>query len=147
MAIVRWNPFAEVQDLQRRMNRLFDDSIFRSEKGDEGLMNWTPNVDIFEDDEKIMLSAELPGMDRKDVKIHVENNMLSISGERKLENEEKKDRYTRVERYYGSFQRSFALPNLVNQDKIEAHMEKGVLKVTLPKREESKPKQIEIKVN
>jgi len=148
MAIVRWNPFGELHDLQRRMNRLFEDSYSQGGSDEEGLVShWTPRVDIFEDKDVISITAELPGMEQKDVKVSINNGILSISGERKMHNESKKDNYTRVERFYGSFQRSFTLPDSVAQDKVEAHMDRGLLKISLPKREEAKPKQIEVKVN
>mgnify|MGYP003574701242 FL=1 len=143
MALIRWNPFGEVDTFQRQMNRLFEDYA----RPDNSVSGWTPRVDIFEDENQIILSAELPGLSDKDVTVNVENNVLTISGERKLENEESKDGYTRVERYYGSFNRSFSLPNTVDIEKVDAKMDKGVLTVTLPRREETKPKQIEVKVH
>ena len=143
MALIRWNPFGEVDTFQRQMNRLFEDYA----RPDNSVSGWTPRVDIFEDENQIILSAELPGLSDKDVTVNVENNVLTISGERALENEEKKDGYTRVERYYGSFNRSFSLPNTVDIEKVDAKMDKGVLTVSLPRREDTKPKQIEVKVH
>jgi HSP20 family protein len=153
MAIVRWEPFRDLVSLQERMNRLFDES-FRSRAGagagqdDEWALGgtWAPAVDIYEQDGNIVLKAELPGVDPKDVDIRVENNVLTLRGERKLENDVKKENYHRVERTYGSFSRSFTLPNVVDTEKIKAEYKDGVLRVVLPKREEAKPKQISINV-
>jgi HSP20 family protein len=103
-------------------------------------------VDIYEGQEEILLSAELPGLKREDVRVDVEDRLLTISGERRLENEDRQDDYTRIERVYGQFSRSFNLPSTVDVDRISAQMEDGVLKVHMPKREESKPRQIEVKV-
>lgn len=141
MALVRWNPFGDLENIHRAMDRYFEGSGF------EGEAHWTPRVDIFEDDKAYNISVELPGMDQKDVHVNLENKVLSISGERKLEQEKKKDGYARVERFYGSFSRSFYLPDGVDQEKIEAKMDKGVLHVALPKSDEVKPKQIEVKVS
>jgi HSP20 family protein len=143
MALIRWNPFGEIDTFQRQMNRLFEDCA----RPEASVTGWTPRVDTFEDENQITVSAELPGLSDKDVTVNVENNVLTISGERAIENEENKDGYTRVERLYGSFDRSFSLPNTVDIEKVDAKMDKGVLTVTLPRREETKPKQIEVKVH
>ena len=150
MAIVRWEPFRDLVSLQDRMNRLFDES-FRgigrgAEESDFSLGAWAPAVDIFEKDGNIVLKAELPGVDPKDVDVRVENNILTLRGERKLDEEVKKDSYHRVERSYGTFTRSFTLPNIVDTEKIKAEFKDGVLRMTLPKKEEAKPKQISISV-
>lgn len=148
MSLVRWNPFTELERVQREMNRLFNDTTGALAKQESGsLSRWTPSVDIFEGQDEIQLSAELPGMKRDDVRVDVEDRMLTISGERKLENEDRQDDYTRIERIYGQFSRSFNLPSTVDVDRITAEMEDGVLKVHMPKREESKPRQIEVKVS
>ena len=138
MALIRWNPFGE-------LDRFFNGGL-RHEIEDCSC-DWAPSVDIFDGDNEIVLTAELPGLSQEDVKVNIENNVLTLSGERKIENEETRDNYSRVERYYGSFSRSFRLPNTVDQANIDAGMEKGVLRVTLPKSEQTKPKQIEVKVN
>lgn len=152
MALVRWEPFRDLVSLQDRMNRLFDDSFRGTTRGvapdDDWALggSWAPAVDIFEHEGKIVLKAELPGVDTKDVDIRVENNILTLRGERKLDADVTRESYHRVERAYGAFQRSFTLPSVVDTDKILAEFKDGVLRVTLPKREELKPKQITINV-
>src|SRR5262245_3398534 len=149
MAIVRWEPFRDLVSLQERMNRIFDDA-FRGSRGgqDEWALggSWAPSVDIYEHGGNLVLKAELPGVDAKDVDVRVENNVLTLRGERKLDNEVKQENYHRVERSYGSFSRSFTLPNVVDTDKIKAEFKDGVLQLVLPKKEEAKPKQIAISV-
>jgi HSP20 family protein len=150
MAIVRWEPFREMVTIQDRMNRIFDEA-FRANRGsgseeDYALAAWTPVVDIYEQEGNIVLKAELPGVDPKDVEVRVENNVLTLRGERKFDNDVKKEGYHRVERAYGSFGRSFTLPTVVDTEKIKAEYQDGVLRLTLPKREESKAKQISISV-
>jgi HSP20 family protein len=151
MAIVRWEPFRDLVSLQDRMNRLFDQSFRGISRGadeeDWALGAWAPAVDIYEKDGNIVLKAELPGIDPKDVDVRVENNILTLRGERKLDEEVKKDNYHRVERSYGNFTRSFTLPNVVDTEKIKAEFKDGVLRMTLPKKEEAKPKQISISVS
>jgi HSP20 family protein len=146
--LVRWNPFKELESLHSEIDRLFGES-FPSRTGGRGEIagfGWTPHVDIFEDREAIDITVDLPGIEQKDVKLNIDNNVLTLSGERKLERENKKDNYHRMERFHGTFSRSFSLPNTVNAEKVDAHMEHGVLKIHLPKREEAKPKLIDIKV-
>ena len=150
MPMVRWEPFHNVVSLQDRMNRIFDEA-FRGQRGaneDDWALggNWAPPVDIFEQDGNIVLRAELPGIEAKDVDIRVENNMLSLRGERKFDSEVKREDCHRVERAYGTFSRSFTLPNVVDTEKIKADYKDGVLQVTLPQKEEAKPKQISIAV-
>lgn len=149
MAIVRWEPFRDLVTLQDRMNRIFDDA-FRGNRGtqDDWALggSWAPTVDIYEHNGNLVLKAELPGIDPQDVDIRVENNVLTLRGERKLDNEVKQENYHRVERSYGSFSRSFTLPNVVDTDKIKAEFKDGVLQLVLPKKEEAKPKQISINV-
>jgi len=152
MAIVRWEPFRDLASLQDRMNRLFEDSL-RTRGGAAGQEDewalggsWAPPVDIYEHDGNIVLKAELAGVEPKGVDIRVENNTLTLRGERKLEQEVKRDQYHRVERSYGQFTRSFTLPTTVDTEKIKAEFKDGVLAVTLPKREEAKPKQIQVNV-
>ena len=150
MAIVRWEPFRDLLSLQERMNRLFDESYRGTGRGetDEWALggSWAPSVDIFEHEGNLVLKAELPGVDPKDVDVRVENNVLTLRGERKFETEVKKEKYHRVERAYGTFSRSFTLPNVVDTEKIKADYKDGVLQVTLPQREEAKPKQIQVSV-
>jgi HSP20 family protein len=153
MAIVRWEPFRDLVGLQERMNRLFDQSfrgLSQATTGDDDWAlggTWAPAVDIFEQDGNIVMKAELPGIDAKEVDIRLENNVLTLRGERKIDNEVKRENYHRVERAYGSFTRSFTLPAVVDQEKIKAEYKDGVLRVTLPKRDEAKPKQITINVS
>jgi HSP20 family protein len=150
MAIVRWEPIRDLVSLQERMNRMFDESFRgagRANDDDWALGgSWAPAVDIYEKDGNIVLKAELPGIDPKSVEIRVENNVLSLRGERKLEEDVKKDGFHRVERTYGTFARSFTLPTVIDTEKIKAESKDGVLKLILPKREEAKPKQIHIQV-
>jgi HSP20 family protein len=150
MAIVRWEPFRDLVGLQERMNRLFDESFrgINRTGGEEDWVggSWAPAVDIYEQNGNIVLKAELPGVDPKDVDVRVENNILTLSGERKLDNEVKRETYHRVERAYGSFTRSFTLPNVVDTEKIKAEYKDGLLRMTLPKKDEARPKQISINV-
>jgi HSP20 family protein len=150
MAMVRWEPFRDLFSLQERMNRLFDESYRGRSAGSEEDWAlggaWAPAVDIYERDGNLVLKAELPGLDPKDVDIRVENNVLTLRGQRKFENEVKRESFHRVERSYGSFSRSFTLPSTVDTDKVKADFKDGVLQVTLPTREEAKPKQIAINV-
>ena len=151
MAIVRWEPFRDLVSIQDRMNRIFDEA-FRGagRQGEEEWAlggSWAPPVDIYEHDGTLVLKAELPGIDPKDVDIRVENNVLTLRGERKLDQEVKRESCHRVERSYGTFSRAFTLPNVVDTTNIKAEFHDGVLRVTMPKREEAKPKQIQIQVN
>ena len=151
MAIVRWEPFRDMVSIQDRMNRLFDEafrSAPRTGAEDDWALggSWAPVVDIYEQGGDIVLKAELPGVDPKDTDIRVENNTLTLRGERKLDDEVKRESYHRVERAYGTFSRSFTLPSVVDTEKIKAEYRDGVLRVILPKREEAKPKQITVTV-
>lgn len=151
MAIVRWEPFRDLLTLQDRMNRLFDESYRGGTRGadDDWALggSWAPAVDIYEQNGNIELKAELPGIDPKDVDIRVENNVLTLRGERRLDNEVKRESYHRVERAYGAFSRSFTLPTVVDTEKILAEYKDGVLRLVLPKKEEAKPRQIQIHRN
>jgi HSP20 family protein len=145
MAMVRFDPFRDIAVLQDRMNRLFND-VYNPRQSDD-LLNrgtWTPAVDIYEADGKLVLKAELPDMRREDIDVSVENHTLTITGERKLDQEIKQENFHRIERAYGSFVRSFSLPNTVDAAKIAAEYKNGVLTVKLPVREEAKPRQIQI---
>jgi HSP20 family protein len=145
MAIIKWDPFRDLVTLREKMNRLFEDAFTsRGEERDLIASTWTPAVDIYETENELILSAEIPGIDEKDVEIKVEDNTLSIKGERKFEKETKEENYHRIERSYGSFYRSFTLPNYIDQDKIQAVHENGVLKITMPKKTELKPRKVKI---
>ena len=151
MAIVRWEPFRDLVTVQDRMNRIFDEAfrgIPRGAEDDWALGgNWAPVVDIYEHEGNLVLKAELPGIEPKDVDVRVENNVLTLRGERKFDSEVKREKFHRVERAYGSFSRSFTLPSVVDTEKIKAEYKDGVLRVALPTREEAKPKQISIAVS
>lgn len=145
--VTRWDPFREFTTLQDRMNRLFQDSFGR-EGREEALTStsFAPAVDVYEDEHNVTLKIEVPGIDEKDIDVRVENNTLTVQGERKLEKEEKEENYRRIERQYGSFTRSFTLPNTVDSENIRADYDKGVLKIQLAKKAEAKPKQIKVNV-
>ena len=146
--ITRWDPFREFATLQDRMNRLFRES-FGDVGRDESLTTtsaFAPAVDVYEDEHKVVLKIEVPGIDEKDIDVRVENNTLTVQGERKIEKEEKEENYRRVERHYGSFTRNFTLPPTVDTENVSAAYDKGILKVTLPKKAEAKPKQIKVSV-
>ncbi len=151
MAIVRWEPFRDLLAIQDRMNRIFDESVRgMNRQGDDDWAlggAWAPLVDIYEREGNIELKAELPGVDSKDVDVRVENNVLTLRGERRIDKEVKRESYHRVERAYGSFSRSFTLPSMVDTERIKAEFKEGVLHLTLPKKEEAKPRQISIKVS
>ena len=148
MPIVRWAPFRELSTMQERVNKLFDDVIRSPYRSDEGfaMSAWSPAVDIYETDKEIVLKAELPEMQEKDIDIKVEDNNLIISGERRMEKEVKEENYHRVERSYGKFLRSFSLPSNVDSQKISARFANGLLTIEMPKREETKPKSIKVQV-
>lgn len=147
--IIRRNPFFELTSLQDRMNQLFNQTFGGFENFEQPLAaeNFLPPVDISEDDHNITLQAEIPGVKQEDLNITLENNVLTISGERKFKEEEKKENFHRIERRYGKFTRSFTLPASVDPENVNAVFENGLLKITLAKREEFKPKQITIGVN
>ncbi len=146
MAIIRWDPFRDLVSLRDRMNRLFEDAVSTARSGEKDMISsaWAPSVDIYEDENQLVLTAEVPGIAEKDIEIKVEDNTLSIMGERRLEKETKEENYHRIERSYGSFVRSFTLPNYVDVENIRAEHENGVLKVTMPKRAELKPRKVKI---
>jgi HSP20 family protein len=144
--LTRWDPFRELNGLQQRMNRLFEEQYGGGREESLTAGAFVPPVDIYEDEHSIQLKLEVPGIDEKDLDIRVENNMLTVSGERKFEKEEKEENFHRVERRYGSFTRSFTLPNTVSTDDIKADYDQGVLKIRLNKRAEAKPKQIKVSV-
>src|ERR1039458_4701016 len=145
--VTRWDPFREFSTIQDRMNRLFRDS-YGDEGREEALTNtaFAPPVDVYEDEHNVTLKIEVPGIDEKDIDVRIENNTLTVHGERKFEKDEKEENYRRVERQYGSFTRTFTLPSTVNHDNVQADYDKGVLKVKLAKKAEAKPKQIKVNV-
>src|SRR5262252_129231 len=140
--LTRWEPFREFATLQDRMNRLFRES-YNDAGRDESLTtsNFAPAVDVYEDEHKVTLKIEVPGVEEKDIDVRVENNTLTVHGERKIEKEEKEENYRRVERQYGSFTRTFTLPQTVDTENVSATYERGVLKITLSKKAEAKPNQ------
>ena len=140
-----FNPLREMLDLQRSISQIF--GMDRTAGEDVALSSWTPAVDIFEGENEYVIKLELPEVARDDVKVNLNDQTLSISGTRKIENEDKREGYHRIERSYGQFYRSFTLPPNVNAGAINAQFKDGVLRLTLPKREEAKPKNIEVQVN
>jgi len=145
MSITRWDPFRNLSTLQDQVNRLFETN-FPARSDNSALTTWAPPVDIYETENELVIKADLPEMNEKDLDVRVENNMLTLRGERKFEEKVKEDNYLRIERTYGSFSRSFSLPNTVNTEAIKAEYKNGVLRVELPKRAESKPKQVKVNV-
>jgi HSP20 family protein len=153
MTLVRWDPFRELEEMNERLNRAFGGlgrpgAARASEAGREALTvpDWAPVVDITETDEEYLIKAEIPEVKREDVKVSVENGVLTMQGERKQEKEEKGKKFHRVERYYGSFLRTFTVPDNVDDTKVRAEFKDGVLNVHLPKSEKAKPKAIDVKV-
>ncbi len=140
-----WEPFRGVAPLQDQINRLFDTLTGRA-SDESALTTWAPAVDIYETEHELVVKADLPDIDPKDLDIRVENNLLTIRGERKFEKKVKEDNYLRVERSYGTFRRSFSLANTVNAEAIKADYNNGVLTLSIPKHEEAKPKQIRVNV-
>jgi HSP20 family protein len=146
MALARWTPRGNLQSFQDEMNRMFD-QFFRGGTGEEagwGVRTWAPPVDIYEIDDALILKAELPGVSKDDVSIEIHQNTLILRGQRKHEAEVKEEQYHRVERAYGTFQRSFMLPTLVDQERVQATYKDGVLELRLPKSEAAKPKRVAI---
>jgi HSP20 family protein len=147
MAIVRWDPFRELDVMQDRMRRLFGDAY---RQVDDDVMRrgvWVPPVDIFDSgSHELVIKAELPDMSKDEIEITVENNTLTLHGEKRMDSSVKEEQYHRVERAYGSFSRSFSLPPTVDASKVKADYRNGVLTITLPLREEAKPKQIQVQV-
>lgn len=143
-----WQPFRDLTSLQERMNRMFDDfsSTAGASDGNLQLSSFTPATDIYEDGDHLNFSIEVPGLSEKDINITLEGNVLTVSGERKFENQDKRDTYHRVERFYGNFSRSFTLPNTIDPNSIQANYANGVLQLQMTKRAEAKPKQIKVAV-
>ena len=145
--ITRWDQSRGLASLQDQVNRLFEDNFSHDRSGPAELATWAPLVDIYETENELVVKADLPDLQDKDIDVRVENNTLTIRGERKLEKDVNEDNYLRVERAYGSFMRSFSLPNTVSSENIRAEYRNGVLTLHMAKREESKPKQIKISVS
>lgn len=146
MELVRWSPWKDMAVLQNRINRMFSDTMYPAAKDGEKaeLCSWHPVVDVFEDEDNLVIKAELPGMDKKDIEIDVKDRVLSLKGERSYDNEVKEDKYYRRERLFGNFMRSFTLPSNVDPEKISADYKEGVLSITVPKPEAEKPKKISV---
>jgi HSP20 family protein len=146
--LTHWDPFRELEDMHRHLTRIFDRNPARDD-GREFITTaqWAPSVDIVEDDQNYVIKAELPEVKKEDVHVRVDNGILTLTGERKFEKEEKNRKYHRTERAYGSFARSFALPDNIDADKVAANYKDGILSVSVAKSAKAKPKQIEIKVD
>jgi HSP20 family protein len=144
--LTRWEPFRELEELQNRLSTIVSRAPRQSGREEMTIADWVPTADITEDDKEYLIRAELPDLRKEDVKVTVENGVLTISGERKFEKEEKKKKYHRVERAYGRFVRSFTLPDDADANGVKADFKDGMLTVHLPKNEKAKPKQIEVKV-
>jgi HSP20 family protein len=148
MAIVRWEPFRNLVNSQGEFDRFFREAFSPLVgQGEVSTRTWAPAVDIYENGDNLVLKAELPGVNPDDVEIRVEDNTLYLKGERKFDNEVKEQNYHRVERTYGTFTRTFSLPNSIDSDKVAANYKDGVLTLTMPKKEEAKPKTIKINVS
>lgn len=141
-------PFSDLENLQREMNRLFDFSLARQGYDDTSLLggHWAPAIDIYDSKDNIVVKADLPGLNKDEIVVSIQENILTISGEKKRESKIKEDDYFREERFYGSFHRAITLPTQVDRTKVQASFKDGVLELTLPKKEEAKPQQIKIDV-
>jgi len=148
-SIVRWDPFKEMATLQERMNRMFEDVWGRGRRPDEDFISgsWVPPVDVRETKDTLEISVELPGIEPKNVEVSVESGVLTLKGARQFEKAAEGETYHRVERAYGAFERSFTLPTNVDAERIQASYRHGILHLTVPKREEARPKAINIKVD
>jgi HSP20 family protein len=144
--LTRWQPVNEFSTLQDRMNRLFRDNFSEGREEALSTSSFAPAVDVYEDEHTITLKIEVPGIDEKDIDVRIENRTLTVHGERKFEKDEKEENFRRVERQYGSFSRSFTLPVTVDADQVSANYDKGMLKISLAKKAEAKPKQIKVSV-
>lgn len=149
MNLVKWDPFRELEDMSNRLNRVFGRPLARLEPNSEMLtmVDWTPSADISETDTAYVIKAEIPGVNKEDVKVTLENGMLTIQGERKMEKEEKGKKFHRIERSYGSFMRSFRVPDDADESAVKAEFKDGVLNVTLTKSAKAKPKSINVSVS
>jgi HSP20 family protein len=146
MTLIRWDPFRELEGIQTRLNRIFGDPPTRSIDDDRFFANWVPPVDIQETEKEYVVKADLPDVKKEDVKVEIDEDVLTVEGERKQENEEKNKRFHRTERTYGKFVRRFTLPTQVDGTAVKAEFKDGVLNVHLPKAEAARPKAIEVKV-
>ena len=144
-SITRWDTYSGLSGLQEQVNRLFD-STFPRRFENSAITTWAPAVDIYETENELVVKADLPDVSEKDLDVRVENNTLTVRGERKFEKKVQEENYLRVDRTYGAFSRSFSLPNTINSEAIKAEYKNGVLTVTLPKRAESKPKRVKVNV-
>lgn len=145
MSIIKYDPFRELRNLQDEMNRLFNVNFAgKFNQEDMASSGWTPSVDIYESEGEIVLEAELPGMKRDDFEVSIENNIITLKGEKNFEKSEESDSYHRVERAYGSFTRSFSLPRSVSAENTKADFSNGILRVSLPKKEEAKARKIKV---
>ena len=144
--LTRWDPYREFSSVQDRLNRLFNASFHEGRDESLATSTFAPAVDVYEDEHSITLKIEVPGIEEKDIDVRIENNVLTIHGERKFEKEEKEENFRRVERQYGSFTRSFTLPTTVDAENIQANYDKGILKIELAKKAEAKPKQIKVNI-
>lgn len=147
MVHVKWEPFRDLMAMQDRMTRLFDETLSRIWKEELPRGVWSPPVDILEREDEVILKADLPEMNQDDIDIKVEENTLIVRGERKFIRETPAGNYLQIERPYGTFQRSFAIPRLIDQEKIKAAYKDGVLRIVLPKKETAHPKQIVVQEN
>jgi HSP20 family protein len=143
--LTRWDPFRELARVQQEVNRAFGDERVLFPAGES--VGWTPSCDIYEDGDEIVVRAELAGVEPKDVDVRFENGVLTLKGERKLEKEDERENYHRIELSYGTFTRAFSLPATIDAEKIRAESKNGVLLLHLPKKAEAKPKSIQVKVN
>ncbi|MBF0400450.1 MAG: Hsp20/alpha crystallin family protein [Magnetococcales bacterium] len=143
-ALVNYDPFRSFRSLQGEINRLFDRNL---DESTGQMAQWPMRVDIHEEKDQIIIKADVPGMEQKDIQVNIENGLLTISGERKFEDESRRGNYLRVERVYGRFSRSFQLSNVADAKKISASYKNGVLEVSIPKLEEAKPRSIQVTVN
>lgn len=146
MSLARWDPFQELQTLENEMDRLFRRQLSGASRPEDALTasQFAPPVDVYEDDSKLTIKMDVPGIDAKDLNVRVEGNTLSVSGERKVETEEKKENFRRLERQYGAFSRSFSLPASADTDNIDATFENGTLRINIAKRADSRTKQVKI---
>ena len=146
MELIKWNPIGDAFGLRNRMNHLFDEFFSPVSRGDRDLSmwNWDPVVDIYDNDDRIVIKAELPGIEKKDIAVDVKDRVLTLKGERSSDNEVKEEKYYCRERTFGKFERSFTLPTDIDPEKIDANYKDGVLKIEIPKPEEQKPKQITV---
>ena len=148
MNLIKWDPFRELEDVSNRLNRIFGRSTARAESGQEMLAvaDWSPSIDISETDAAYLIKAEIPGVKKEDVKVTIQDGMLTIQGERKMEKEEKGKKFHRVERSYGSFVRSFRIPDNADEDSVKAEFKDGMLNVTLAKSAKAKAKSVNVAV-